>query len=170
VVRYSIRQATLADLDILVMQRRRMFRDMSDYSKRELDAADPVYRRWARTRMKSGKLVGFIAETQDDKAVAGGCVWLQERQPRPGWPGGTIPYLLSMYTDPAHRRKGLAARIVRAAIKWCKASGYWRLTLHASKQGRRVYAGLGFEDGSEMRREWGRKKNPRKVSTRRRKP
>ncbi|MBI4393558.1 MAG: GNAT family N-acetyltransferase [Euryarchaeota archaeon] len=167
--RYTIRRATLKDLETLVAQRRGMFHDMGDYSKRELDEADPVYRRWAASRMKRGKLVAFIAETADGAAVGGGCVWLQERQPRPGWPGGTIPYLLSMYTEPDHRRKALASRIVKGAITWCKENGYRRLTLHASKQGRGVYAGLGFVDGSEMRLEWGRKKRPRKVSKRRRK-
>ena len=143
-----IRRATLKDLDVLVHQRRGMWEDMKvpgDY-----DAADRVYRRWARQRMRSGRLIGFLAES-GGRVVCGACIWLQDVQPRPHVPGRFVPYLMSMYTEPGFRRRGIATRIVREAIRWSKARGYPRLVLHASDKGRPVYERLGFEPTTEMR-------------------
>jgi len=146
-----IRQATLQDLDVLVRQRRGMWRDISDHTEAQLDAADREYLRWARPRLKSGTLVGFLAETREGRVVAGGCVWLQEIQPMPGRPDREQPYLLSMYTEPEYRGRGLATRIVRETIRWARARGYFRITLHASELGRSLYRKQGFTRSWEMR-------------------
>lgn len=146
-----IRYATVRDLDILVRQRRRMWEAIGDHTEVELDAADREYRAWARRRLQTGRLVGFLAETTDGAIVAGGCVWLRENQPRPGRNDRVIPYLLSMYTEPEHRGHGLATRIVREAIRWSRSRGYARLVLHASDEGRGVYEHLGFTRTWEMR-------------------
>ncbi len=146
-----IRRATLRDLDVLVRHRRGMWRDISDRTEAELDAADPVYRRWARQRIQSGGLVGFVAETSDGTAVASGVVWVRRQQPMPTWADGAVPYLLSMYTEPEHRGRGLATRIVREAVRWAKERGYRVMTLHASRFGRRLYRDVGFERTWEMR-------------------
>jgi GNAT superfamily N-acetyltransferase len=149
--RFRIRRATLRDLDALVHQRRGMWEDIADHTPGEHDRADAVYRAWARQRLKTGKLVAFLAEARDGRVVAGGCVWLRENQPRPGWEDREMPYLLSMYTEPEHREKGLASRIVREAVRWAKAQGYRRMTLHASTYGRDIYKRLGWERTWEMR-------------------
>lgn len=146
-----IRRATTRDLDALVHHRREMWREISDHTKAELDAADRVYRRWARNRLRSGKLVGWLAEAPGRQIVAGGCVWLRENQPRPGWNDQLVPYMLSMYTEPAYRGNRLASRIVREAVRWAKKKGYERMTLHASYFGREVYERAGFKQTMEMR-------------------
>lgn len=151
-VRFRIRRATLRDLDILVEQRHRMFDAFRKVTKEEHEVGDREYRKWARRLMEKGELVGWIAETVPGrKAVAGGAVWLLEHQPRPGVPAGKTPYLLSMYTDPGHRGRGLATRIVREAMRWSRENGYRRMTLHASRFGRGVYRRLGWERTWEMR-------------------
>ena len=148
--RARLRQATLDDLATLVRQRRRMFEHMGATDAALLDEADRLYRRWARARLKSGKLVGFLVEERGE-AVAGGCVWLQPVQPRPHALVTEQPYILSMFTEPAHRGKGHASRIVRAAVQWARERGYPRISLHASEEGRSVYERLGFEPTTEMR-------------------
>lgn len=151
VPRFRIRPATLRDLDVLVRHRRRMWEDMGERDRVELDAADTVYRRWARQRMKTKRLVGFILEDAKGRAVASGCIWLQPIQPHPGRTTTLRPYLLSMFTEPEYRDRGLATRIVREAVRWCKEHGYARLTLHASREGRGLYQRLGFARTWEMR-------------------
>lgn len=128
-----------------------MWREISDHTEAELEAADRVYRRWARQRLGSGTLVGWVAEAPGGQVVAGGCAWLRENQPRPGWDDQVVPYLLSMYTEPAFRGKRLASRIVREAVRWAKKEGYARMTLHASNFGRDVYEHAGFKPTTEMR-------------------
>jgi GNAT superfamily N-acetyltransferase len=116
-----IRRATFRDLDVLVHHRRRMFEDMPrPYTPDEHAVHDREYRRWAKRLMARGEFVAWIAETKEGAPVAGGAVWLQERQPRPGQRASKVPYLLSMYTEPEFRGRGLATRIVKEAMRWAK--------------------------------------------------
>jgi GNAT superfamily N-acetyltransferase len=149
----KVRLAALKDIETLVIHRRGMWFDMGYKNKAELDAADKVYRRWAKPRLKTGELVGFIVEA-DGQTAGSGCLWLQPVQPRPGRPGfkgGGQPYLLSMYTEHVYRGKGVATRIVKESIRWAKAKGFPRMTLHASEMGRSVYEKLGFKQTWEMK-------------------
>jgi GNAT superfamily N-acetyltransferase len=141
-----------------------MWRDLGVKEKRELDRADKVYERWARSRMKNETLHGWIAES-GGRVLGGGCLWLQSVQPRPMsnvWPQPLrgkagpdlmlVPYLLSMYTEPGSRGLGVASGVVGMAVEWCRTNGYPQLRLHASKMGRKVYLKHGFERTWEMRR------------------
>jgi GNAT superfamily N-acetyltransferase len=154
--RLRIRRATFADLPHLVLHRRRMWEDMGVTDRKALDAADPVYRRWLKARLEAGEAGAWVAEAEGAGIVGGGVVWLQEVQPRPGFAGRAgasprQPYLLSMYTDPDHRGRGVGARIVKEAVRWCRAMGFPRFTLHASDMGRPIYERLGFERTWEMK-------------------
>lgn len=148
---FTVRQAALKDLPILVHQRRAMWRDLGAREQGELDRADKVYARWARSGMKSGTLIGWVAEN-DGKVLGGGCVWLQPVQPRPGYNLMIQPYLLSMYTEPRSRGLGVASGVVKKALEWCRKNRFAQLRLHASKMGRKVYLKHGFERTWEMRR------------------
>lgn len=56
-----------------------------------------------------------------------------------------------MFTAREHRGKGIAQRIVQAAVKQAKRGGYPRVTLHASEMGRPIYDKLGWERTWEMK-------------------
>ena len=148
----KIRQAALRDLKTLIAHRRGMWFDIGYRNKAELEAADQAYRRWARERLKSGELIGFIAET-NEQVAGSGCIWLRPRQPKPGNAKGVQPYLLSMYTEHPFRGKGVATKIVKEAIRWAKAKGFPQLSLHASDMGKSIYSKLGFKQTWEMRLE-----------------
>ena len=128
-----------------------MWRVLGERDAEELDRADKVYAQWARSRMKSGTLMGWVAEGEG-RVLGGGCVWLQPVQPRPGYSLMIQPYLLSMYTEPRSRGIGVASGIVTKALEWCRSSGFPQLRLHASVMGRKVYLKHGFERTWEMRR------------------
>jgi GNAT superfamily N-acetyltransferase len=161
---FRVRQAGLKDLPILVHQRRAMWRDLGVKERKELDRADKVYERWARSRIKNKTLFGWVAES-GDRVLGGGCLWLVPVQPRPEsnfWPQPTgakqgssrwvTPYLLSMYTEPDSRGLGVASEVVETAVEWCRSNGYPQLRLHASEMGRKVYLKHGFQRTWEMRR------------------
>jgi len=93
-----------------------------------------------------------VAETSDGVAVASGLVWFRDEQPRPDFQGFESPYILSMFTEPAWRGQGVAARIVRDLLTICRERGYPNVALHASRFGRRIYRRAGFERTWEMRR------------------
>ena len=85
-VRGTIRRLTLLDLGLLVRHRRGMWKDIAQFSKADLDAADRAYRGWARTQMKTNRFTGFIVDV-GGQPVASGCVWIMQVQPRPNREG-----------------------------------------------------------------------------------
>ena len=131
-----------------------MWIELRDYAKRDLDRHDVVYATWARRQMARHKFLALVVEGPEGQVAGSGGLWLMPSQPRPGSLGrGEIPYVLSMYTEPAYRRTGVATLIVREMVRWARARGYARVLLHASRFGRPVYERLGFETSSEMRLE-----------------
>ncbi len=87
---------------------------------------------------------GFLAE-HEGQVVGGGGVWLRPLLPRPGRLQGAMEaYVLNVYTEPEHRRNGVARAIMEAIIEWSRDQRVARITLHASEDGRPLYENLGF--------------------------
>jgi len=147
----SVRAAGLRDLDALVHQRRAMWKALGVKNDGLHEKGDHVYKRWARARLRNHQLMAWVVRSDDGRIAGGGCLWLQPVQPRPQRSSMVQPYLLSMYTEPDFRKKGVASLVVEEAIKWCMKRRYERLMLHASQMGRGVYSRLGFKRTWEMR-------------------
>ena len=141
----------MRDLDSLVHQRREMWKALGIRDKEQHVKGDRVYKRWARARLKNHELIAWVVKSSDGRVAGGGCVWLEPVQPRPHRVSMVQPYLLSMYTEPGFRRRGVASMVVKEAIAWCRKNKYERLMLHASVMGRKVYHKLGFRRTWEMR-------------------
>lgn len=148
---FIIRRATMKDLDTLVSLRRAEQTEFGLTDRTILDKADRVFHRWAHSRMKTKRLMAWLAEKSNGMVVGCGCVWLQPIHPNPLRKRTRRPYLLSMYTDPKSRGRGIATRIVQTAMDWASRQGYHTLALHASDMGKGVYKRLGFRPTSEMR-------------------
>jgi GNAT superfamily N-acetyltransferase len=139
------------DIDLLVAHRLNMWRDIHPEFGTEVDESEGPTRKWIKRKLAEGKLIGLIARSPDGKVAGSGCIWLREEQPRPTNPRQEVPYLMSMYTEPTFRRKGVAKAIVKRALGWCREHNYDRVVLHASTQGKPLYESLGFESTTEMR-------------------
>ncbi|HLM70317.1 MAG TPA: GNAT family N-acetyltransferase [Thermoplasmata archaeon] len=149
--RVTYRGTTVADLDLLTDHRHRMWTAIGHRTEEEIVEHDPRYRRWMRPRLLSEEVTGFVADGPDGQPVGSGLVWFRSDQPRPKMPTLVTPYILSMYTHPDWRGKGIASGIVRRLVAACRERGYPSVVLHASEQGRSVYSRLGFERTWEMR-------------------
>jgi len=148
----TLRAAERRDLPTLVDHRRRMFREIGRWSSAVLLRSAAEYRRWARREWAAKRFFGFVVEDSRGRIVGSGVLWLQPSQPRPSpLTRLAMPYVMSMYTEPGVRGRGVASSLVRAMIAWATAHGYRRIFLHASKRGRPVYERLGFAAGNEMR-------------------
>jgi len=126
-----------------------MFEDIRHRSAREHKVGDESFSKWAQKKIKTGELTCYLAQS-GTRTAAGGCVWLREEQPGPGYTGGLIPYVMSMYTEPAFRRKGLASLLVKTMEREARREGHPWMTLHASTFGRKIYPKLGWKRGWEM--------------------
>ncbi|HUK79609.1 MAG TPA: GNAT family N-acetyltransferase [Nitrososphaerales archaeon] len=148
---FKLSYAGPEDVDVLAEHRKRMWLDIHPECEAEVRATERGARKWIRDQLSRGKLVGLMVRTTDGEVVGSGCIWLREEQPRPTDMRLVVPYLMSMYTVKRYRRQGVASLIVNGALKWCRKQEYDRVVLHASKEGRSVYEGLGFEPSNEMR-------------------
>lgn len=127
-----------------------MFRDMGRGDDAALATMSRRFEPWVATRLADGRYLGWIAE-ENGHAVAGAGLLLLD------WPahvldpeGETRGYLLNVYVEPTHRRRGLAKALTRACMDECARRGIAVVALHASEAGRPVYEGLGFKASNEM--------------------
>ena len=147
------RPAALADLDVLVRHRVRMFADMGFTSADGFAELSAACRAWLSDALAQERYLGWlIAPAADPAAIAAGAgMLLQDMPPGPRDIRSTRAYILNVYTEPAHRGHGLATLATRAAVDEARRRGIKVVTLHASDEGRAIYDRLGFEESNEMR-------------------
>ena len=148
---YSIRPATLDDAGIIAGHRHRMFLDMSKYDPQKLETMTGAYRPWLETKMSANEYLGWLAMASDGSVAAGAGLWLMDWPPHVIGKGLRRGNILNVYTEAAHRRRGLARLLMSTALGWCRANRVDVVILHASKDGRHLYESLGFESTNEMR-------------------
>jgi GNAT superfamily N-acetyltransferase len=117
----------------------------------QLDAMQGVSAPFFEAGLRDGTYRGFFATDETGRIVAGGGVVLLAYQPHPLDPRPRRAFVVNLYTEPEHRRRGLARRLMEAMIEWCRGEGYATLSLHASDEGRALYESLGFVPTNEMR-------------------
>lgn len=148
---YVVREAVLADAPILARQRRLMFEATGALAPDEGDPLEAAVLEYIQRAMPAGTFRAWVVE-RDGRIVAGGGLQLRTLMPRPGYVRGEPEGLIvSMWTEPEHRRRGLGRRVVEAILAWGRAHGISRYTLHASADGRPLYALYGFRPTNEMR-------------------
>jgi len=151
VTRYDIRRASVQDLDIVLRHRRRMFEDMGFTDLKALDTMIAVSKPLIGDGLKDGSYAGWLVEAPDHEVVSGAGVISLKFQPHPVDPRAKRAWVVNMFTEPEHRRRGLARRLMTTIIEWCRQEGMRVLYLHASDEGRALYASLGFRPTNEMR-------------------
>ncbi len=146
-----IRRARVSDLPVLVRHRHEMWMEAGTKAqKQRWDRDKGKYAPWARSQFRAGRFLGWVAETDNGVLAGSGCLWLRLGH-RVAKSRTVQPYLLSMYTEKGFRGRGIASAIVESAIKWSKKKNFRTIFLHATTQGRRVYAKCGFKRTGEMR-------------------
>jgi GNAT superfamily N-acetyltransferase len=149
--RYSVRRASKGDIPVLVRHRIEMFRAMRPLKDRDAVVIAATFRRHLARALPRGEYLGWVAE-HGGKVVAGAGVVPRPLLPRPWSPrGGFEAYVLNVFTEPEHRGRGLARRLMREVLAWARREGAALVSLHASDMARPIYEGLGFKEGREMR-------------------
>ena len=148
---YTLREATLADAPTLARQRRLMFESISPLPPGHGTLLEAAILRYVVQAMPAGTFRAWVVE-YDGAIVSGGGLQLRTLIPRPGYVYGEPEGLIvSMWTEPSHRRRGLGRRVVEAILSWGRANGVTRYALHASDDGRPLYERYGFQPTNEMR-------------------
>jgi GNAT superfamily N-acetyltransferase len=141
---YRIRPATLADIDVLVHHRIAMFTDMG--TAMDADGIASAFRNWLARMMPAGTYRGWLVETASREVVAGGGITLLPWPPGPrDLAGDRIAFVYNVYTEPAHRRRGLARLVMETVHAWCRVEGIPAVALNASDDGRSLYDAMGYQ-------------------------
>jgi GNAT superfamily N-acetyltransferase len=149
--RYTIRRATPADLDAIMHQRREMFLAMGRKDDENLAASIITSRAFFAERLANGRYCSWLVEHTRGKIVAGAGVIVFDYHSSPLDPSPRRPMVVNVYTDPRHRRQGIARTLMEIIIEWCRVEGFGSVLLHASDEGRPLYESMGFKPTNEMR-------------------
>ena len=136
--------ATLDDVDELIRLRLDFLEEVGSVKDGvdvgELGAAMRDY--FAR-KVPSGEFLAWVAESEGAIVATSG-VTIFERPPNGANLAGLEAYLSNMYTLPAWRGRGIGTALVGTVVAHLKATRVRRIWLHATEQGRPVYAKAGF--------------------------
>ena len=146
----TLRFSGLADLETHVAHRIALFRDMEVGSEEGLKRMAEAFRSQLRSGLVTGQCRGLVLE-EGGKVVASVILQLREAIPTPLSPLFVRGYLFNLYTEPSHRRRGLAARLTEAAMDLARELGIEIMELHASLEAEGLYQRMGFVPTSEMR-------------------
>ena len=128
-----------------------MFQEMGFVDAALLDDVSSAAEAYFRPALADGSYRAWLMENDDGVVVGGGGLLIAAW---PGFPGerqSRRAWILNMYTEPAHRRQGIAREIVKTILDWCRAEGFTAVALHASKDGQPLYESFGFRPANEMR-------------------
>jgi len=140
---YRIRPATLDDVEVLVHHRVAMFKDMGTTMDANLVA--PAFRDWVMRMLPTGTFRGWVVETPSGEIVAGGGITLLPWPPGPLSTGDQLAFVYNIYTEPAHRRRGVARRVMETIHAWCREAGILLVALNSSPEGQPLYESLGYQ-------------------------
>jgi GNAT superfamily N-acetyltransferase len=147
---YRIRRATVFDAAVIARHRAAMFYEMKCVNEIESASIISASIPQLSEMLTDGDYAGWLVEL-DEKVIAGGGVMIRRLLPRPGsLQGGEEAYIMNIYTELEHRRRGLARKIMETILEWCSERDFARVTLHPSDEGESLYLNLGFERTKEM--------------------
>ena len=147
----TIREATVADIPEILRQRCAMYREMGSLDETLLAQMVESSTPYLQQAIPEGSLHAWLVQTMSGDSVGGGAVIVSSWLSRPHSLQPRQAFILNVYTYPQHRRRGVARSVMQTMIGWCREQGFAYVSLHASPDGKPLYAGMGFEPTSEMR-------------------
>lgn len=145
------REAQQSEISTAVELRARMMEELS-LSGRSPDVTYPGWRdrfgEFFRSRMAAGAAALFFAECDGRTVGVAGVYKLVNH--RSEILRVSSAYVTGVYVAPELRKRGIASQLVRMTIAWAEANDCAVIRLRTSKQGRSVYAAVGFTPSDEM--------------------
>ena len=111
------------------IERESMEKQLPDYFERKLGS----------------ELVAFVARNKD-RIVSVAYLHIIEMPANSILLNGLYGEVLSVYTEPEYRGKGLCTKLIQNLIEYGRNRGLGRIDLSATKEGYPIYSKLGFKD------------------------
>jgi len=143
---FTVRRTTLDDVEQLVRLRYEMQMELDEGEHHGVSPADLIdgNRDYFTKQLTGFHFAAFFAEAEGRVIGTGGVV-VYDVPPGRSNPSGAEGYIMSMYTVPEWRGRGVARRVLDHLIEHAYAEGARRLWLRASPHGRPLFEKYGFE-------------------------
>ena len=138
------KRATSEDIDILTKTRIEVLRAANQLSD-DIDMSEvekESYNYYQKT-LCDGSHIAYLVFDGKRFVGAGGVSFFQV-MPTYHNPTGNKAYIMNMYTNPAYRRRGIAAKTLDMLINDTKNKGITAISLEATDMGRPLYEKYGF--------------------------
>jgi len=141
---FTIRRATLADVESLVRMRHAMQVELHEagHGVSPDDIIDQM-RDYFTKQLTGFHFAAFLAEAEGRVIGTGGVV-VFDVPPSPSNPSGAEGYVMNMYTVPEWRGRGVAHTIIDALVRHAYHEGARRMWLRTTDDGESVYERFGF--------------------------
>lgn len=136
----TYRKLTTDDLDTFIRMRIDQLRE--EGAKEDIDIV-PALQDYYRRHLADGTFVSWLA-TDGEKIVGTSGMSFVEKPPYFSCPSGRLGLLSSMYTDPEHRRMGIAKELLSRVVEEARAYGCGAVQITASDMGVLLYTDFGF--------------------------
>ncbi len=140
------RTASAEDLEALVRSRLETLRAVNGLDADYVFGKD--FLESSRDYFLNGDQVTVLA-SDGDRIVGCASLCFIRLMPTFSHPTGKRAHLMNVYTDPAFRRQGIAARMLSMLIGEAWARGATEISLDATESGRPLYRKFGFTDSGE---------------------
>lgn len=117
------------------------FGGISDHEKKCMEKQLPDYF----NRKLGDELVAFVAK-DGERIVSVAYLHIIEMPANSILLNGLYGEVLSVYTEPEYRGKGLCTKLIQNLVDYGKKRGLGRVDLSATKEGYPIYAKVGFVD------------------------
>ena len=111
-------------------------------AKEDIDLV-PALKDYYNRHMADGTFVSWLA-VEDGKIIGTSGMSFVERPPYFSCPSGKTGILSSMYTDPNHRRRGIAKELLSRVVEEARNYGCGSVQITASDMGVLLYTDFGF--------------------------
>lgn len=154
---FSIRRATVDDIEALVTLRLMLEREIDYLAREELADVRVATQQYFLEALPSEGMLIWVAEAAGTIVATSGLIFFQ-KPPSAHNLSGKEAYILNMYTLPEWRGRGIASTLLRTMLAFIRQTNARRIWMYATPDGRPVYEKAGFvlktRGSSEMELLW----------------
>jgi GNAT superfamily N-acetyltransferase len=145
-----MRQLDQSDIELVCDHRYRMFME-AGHKLEVLELMTEHFRPWLERALADGLYFGAVFEMDSNPVASIGLMKI-EWPPHPFHPEEEEGrgYVLNLFVEPAHRRKGIATSLMNHADEEFSRRGLHYRILHPTKMARAMYEDAGWSQSSEM--------------------
>lgn len=145
----TFQKATLKDIQTLTDLRLEFLIGLTGSHPQEVrDELERELEKYLRRALAGNSYICFFAKSGNTVAGTGGMV-IREQPGNFKNPSGRVGYMMSMYTRPEFRKRGICTAILEMLISEARKMGITAFELHATKEGALIYEKNGFQIHSE---------------------